>query len=241
MCHITKHKEECFTIEHFLTEEECKAIISYTEWLASNNILEWNQISFYDSFAMGFWEEDPTGGCELFGLPKNYFHGVLKQKIKDACENALGKDLAEVSYHAQKWKDGAYASFHSDNSDEHGNPSEFERSKYAAFIYLNEDFKGGNLNFKHHDVNIKPKAGMLAVFAGGYTNEHEVTKVHGGTRYTVGSFWDNADAVYTEEQIKEREERLKKTRAEQDLTYQQWAKQKELGITQDYVGKYGEV
>lgn len=237
---IKKHKEECFTVENFMSESECSSIISYVDWLVENNILEWNQISFYDSFAMGFWEEDPTGGCEKFGLPKNYFHGILKPRIKNICENVLGKELSEVSYHAQKWDEGAFAGFHSDNSDEHGNPSEFERSKYAAFIYLNEDFEGGYLNFKNYDIKITPKIGMIAIFAGGYTNEHEVTKVHGGTRYTVGSFWDNADSFYTEEQVKNREERLKKTRADQDILYKQWQEEKEIGIIPDYIGKYGE-
>jgi hypothetical protein len=150
------------------------------------------------------------------------------------------QEVAEVSYHAQKWLPGAYASFHSDNSDEDGNPTEFERSKYAAFIYLNDDFSGGYLNFKHHDVKIMPKAGMIAIFAGGHTNEHEVTKVHDATRYTIGSFWDKANITYTEEQIKEREERLKKTRAEQDEMYKKWEEEKKMGIIQDYTGKYGE-
>ena len=194
---INQYKDQCFTVENFLTESECESIINYVEWLYSNNILEWNQISFYDSYAMGFWEEDPTGGCEMFGLPKNYFHSILKKKIKETSEMLLGRDLEEVSYHAQKWLPGAFASFHSDNSNEDGSPSEFERSKYAAFIYLNEDFSGGYLNFKNYDIKIYPKKGMLALFAGGHTNEHEVTKVHDGTRYTVGSFWDNSDSFST--------------------------------------------
>ena len=235
---IIKHKEECFTVDNFLSDFECKAIIAYLNFLVDNKILEWNQISFYDSFAMGFWPYDPN--LEMFGLPSNYFNDILKQRIKDASEKLLSIELSEVSYHAQKWDDGAYASFHSDNSDEEGNPSEFARSKFAAFIYLNEDFEGGYLNFKNHDVNIKPAPGRLAVFAGGHTNEHEVTKVHGGTRYTIGSFWDRADAVYDEATIKEREERLKKTRAEQDLTYKQWELEKQLGIVQEYIGKNGE-
>jgi len=235
---VTMHKEECFTVDSFLSESECKSIIAYLEWLVDNKILEWNQISFYDSFAMGFWPYDPN--LELFGLPSNYFNDVLKKRIKDLAENVLGKDLSEVSYHAQKWTDGAYASFHSDNSDEDGNPTEFESSKYAAFIYLNNDFEGGYLNFKNYDINIKPSTGKIAIFAGGHTNEHEVTKVHGGTRYTIGSFWDTADSVYSEERLKERAERLKKTREEQDRTYEAWQKEKEMGITQDYIGKYGE-
>lgn len=237
---ITKYKDECFTVDEFLSEQECNLIIKYVETLAEYNILEWNQISFYDSFAMGFWEKDPTGLCDKLGLPVDYFHGDLKRKIKAAVEMVLEKEVAEVSYHAQKWTDGAYASFHSDNSDDEGNPTEFERSKYAAFIYLNESFEGGHLNFKNYDIQILPKTGRIAIFAGGYKNEHEVTKVHGGTRYTVGSFWDNADSFYTEEQIKEREEKLKLTRAEQDVLYKTWEEEKEKGIVQEYIGKYGE-
>jgi Rps23 Pro-64 3,4-dihydroxylase Tpa1-like proline 4-hydroxylase len=235
---ITKYKDDCFTIDNFLTENESKSIIAYLEYLVENNILEWNQISFYDSYAMGFWPYDPT--LEYFGLPQNYFHDILKEKIKKACEYVLEKEVSEVSYHAQKWTDGAFASFHSDNSDEDGNPTEFERSKYAAFIYLNEDFSGGFLNFKDHDITVVPKTGRIAIFAGGYKNEHEVTKVHGGTRYTIGSFWDNLDSVYTDEQVAEREDRLKKTRAEQDVVYATWQKNKEMGIVPDYVGKNGE-
>lgn len=235
---IVELKDKCYIIDNFLSKEECDSIINYVEWLSNNNILEWNQISFYDSYAMGFWERDPN--LPMFSLPENYFHSVLKLKIKDACEKALGREVGEVSYHAQKWLDGAYASFHSDNSDEEGNPTEFERSKYAAFIYLNENFSGGFLNFKHHDVHIEPKIGRIAIFDGGHTNEHEVTKVHGGTRFTIGSFWDNAESSYTEEQILEREERLKKTRAEQDKLYKSWAEEKRMGIVQEYVGKYGE-
>jgi hypothetical protein len=236
---ISKYKDDCFTIDEFLTKNECDSIIAYLEYLVENNILEWNQISFYDSFAMGFWPYDPT--LEYFGLPQNYFHDILKEKIKKACEYVLENELSEVSYHAQKWTDGAFATFHSDNSDEHGNPSEFERSKYAAFIYLNEDFEGGFLNFRDHDITVVPKIGRIAIFAGGYKNEHEVTKVHGGTRYTIGSFWDNADSVYTDEQVLERENKLKKTRSEQDITYAKWQKEKEMGIIPDYIGKNGEV
>lgn len=165
---------------------------------------------------------------------------MLKQKIKDSAERLLDKELSEVSYHAQKWVPGAFAAFHSDNSNEDGTPSEFERSKYAGFIYLNHDFDGGYLNFKNDDIQIHPRKGMLVFFAGGHGNEHEVTKVHNGTRYTVGSFWDLAEISYTEEQIKEREEKLKKTRADQDITYKQWEEMKKIGIEPSYIGKNGE-
>lgn len=231
---ITKYKEDVFHVSNIVTEEEAKKIINYLEFLAESNILKWNQISFYDSYAMGFWESDPK--LAMFDLPHDYFSN-LKIRIKNAAEEALGRDLSEVSYHAQKWIQGAFASFHSDNSDEDGNPTAFERSKYAAFLYLNEEFDGGILNFKNYDISIKPELGMLTVFSGGHGNEHEVTQIKSGTRYTVGSFWDNADAVYTEEQRKRWADELAQVRSQQEDDYKLWAEEKEKGNRPTYIGK----
>jgi hypothetical protein len=231
---ITKYKEDVFHVSDVVTPEEANKIIQYLEFLAESNLLKWNQISFYDSYAMGFWELDPK--LAMFDLPADYF-SRLNARIKDACEKVLEKDLSEVSYHAQKWIEGAFASFHSDNSDEEGNPTAFERSKYAAFMYLNDDFTGGILNFENYDISIKPEVGMLAVFAGGHGNEHEVTQVKSGTRYTIGSFWDNADSVYTDEQRKKWADELAEVRKAQDEEYKLWAKDKENGFIPEYKGK----
>ena len=232
---ITALKDDIFIIDNLITEEECKSIIGYLDGIVNAGHLEWNQISFYGSFAMGYWPHDDN--LLLFGLPSDYF-SQLKEKIKKAGEECAGLDLSEVSYHAQKWVVGAFASFHSDNTHEDGSPSAFYKSKYAGFLYLNDNFQGGELNFEHHDITIKAKPGRLAFFKGGYGNEHEVTTVKGAERYTVGSFWDRADAVYTPEQIAEWETELKQTRAEQEETYKEWKKGQEVGNIPTYKGKY---
>lgn len=234
---ITKYKDDVFHVSNVISKEDADKVIRYLEFLADSNILKWNQISFYDSYAMGFWDLDPR--LVMFDLPADFF-SQLKLKIKNISEEVLGKELSEVSYHAQKWIEGAFASFHSDNSDHDGNPTAFERSKYAVFMYLNDDFTGGVLNFKNHDITIRPERGMLAIFAGGHGNEHEVTKVKSGTRYTIGSFWDNADAIYTEDQKKRWADELAEVRSQQEEDYKIWAENKEKGISLDYVGKNGE-
>ena len=234
---IKEYKHDVFSVSDIISKEDSEKVIKYLEFLAESNILKWNQISFYDSYAMGFWETDPR--LLAFGLPADFFNS-FKNKIKEVCEKAMSTELSEVSYHAQKWIEGAFASFHSDNSDADGNPTAFERSKYAAFVYLNDDFAGGKLNFKNYDISIQPETGMLAVFAGGHGNEHEVTKVKSGTRYTIGSFWDNADAIYTEEQKKRWADELAEVRSQQEEEYKVWAENKQNGITLDYVGKNGE-
>lgn len=227
-------KDDCFTIENFITNEEAKKIIAYLEYLSDNGKLNWNQISFYDSFAMGFWDSDKM--LEEFGLPEDYFPR-LKARIKKAGEDLFGIKWNEISYHAQKWIPGAFADFHSDNTDHEGNPTAFERSRYAAFMYLNDDFEGGLLNYRDFDISIKPKTGLIAIFAGGFGNEHEVTMVKNTTRYTVGSFWDNAANVYTDEQRARWAAELAETRKEQDDQYKKWAEDKESGNVPIYIGK----
>jgi len=232
---IVKLREDVFVVDNLIPASECRAIINYLDGINEAGLLDWNQISFFGSFAMGYWPHDDN--LLMFGLPRDYF-AQLKEKIKIAGEKCFERDLSEVSYHAQKWIIGAFASFHSDNTHEDGSPSAFYKSKYAGFLYLNEDFEGGDLNFKHHDITIKPKIGRLAFFKGGHGNEHEVTTVRKAQRYTVGSFWDNADSVYTPEQMAEWDKELKQTRAEQDETYKEWDKAIAEGNIPSYKGKY---
>lgn len=217
---IPKIRDEFFIIKNFLDADTCSAVIKYFDFLVENKILKWNEISFYGSEAMGYWPSDPN--LKLFGLPEDFF-AQLKQKIKDKTEELLGFEVSEVSYHAQRWVDGAFADYHSDNSDELGNPTAFERSKYAVFIYLNDNFDGGHLKFKDSDIDIKPEVGLIAIFAGGHTREHMVTTVRNGIRYTIGSFWDDASIEYTEEQREAWATELKAVRAEQEKLYKKWA------------------
>lgn len=216
---IIKIKKDTYVIKNFMTKQECDAIVKYLEWQVNVGYITWNQISFYGSLAMGYWPYD--NNLIAFGLPSTYFD-ELKNRIKKASEEVLGIDLSEISFHAQKWITGAFADYHSDNSDEEGNPTAFERSKYASFAYLNDDFEGGLLKFKGSDIVIKPEVGLLAVFAGGHENMHRVTTVESGERYTVGSFWDDAKNEYTQEQRDRWAAELAKVREEQEVLYKRW-------------------
>lgn len=223
---VVELKHDVFAVNDFLTPQECQSIIDYLEWQVKFGYIDWNQISFYGSFAMGYWPSDTN--LIGFGLTPTYF-SELKEKIKLATEKAFGHEMTEISFHAQKWKVGGFADYHSDNSDEHGNPSAFERSKYATFVYLNDNYNGGRLKFKDSDLEIKPKAGTLLTFMGGHDNMHMVTTVEDAERYTVGSFWDNAASVYTDEQRKRWEDELAGVRAEQAELYVKWDKDAENG------------
>ena len=64
-------------------------------------------------------------------------------------------------------------------------------------LYLNDDFEGGELEFKDLPIKIKPKAGMLAVIPGGNEYSHRVNKVLGpNSRHTLyGNSFVDPDAA----------------------------------------------
>ena len=222
----TRIKEDVLIFENFLTEEECNNILKYWEHSTNKGTLQWDPISFYDSFASNLPDDEDK---QKFNLPSDFFT-VLQDKIQEGTSICRGKPVKLVSYHCQKWIEGAYAGFHSDNTAiDSVEYNSFERSKWAAFLYLNDNFEGGALNFRDHDITIQPKTGMLVAFNGGHHNIHEVQMVTKGERWTIGSFWDNEEAEYDEAKRALWEEDIAEQRKRQAEDAAKWAEMKERG------------
>ena len=71
------------------------------------------------------------------------------------------------------------------HTDQHTDPS----IRYAAILYINDDYKDGTLFFKNKEnSDLRPKPGTLLIFPGNEEYEHGVRKVkEGPIRYvTVG-------------------------------------------------------
>lgn len=82
---------------------------------------------------------------------------------------------------------GEFFGSHSDDS--------FATPRTASMVYYpNDDYEGGELEFIHFGVKIKPKAGQLFMFPSGYSYEHKVHPIISGTRITVVSFFNEMTA-----------------------------------------------
>ena len=209
-------KHDIVGYRNFIPEENITKIISYFESMATM----WGDVAFYGSFGMGIPPIDPN--VLTHGLSETYF-GELKDRFQSTVEEVHGRTVRPNTAHAQKWNEGAFANPHSDNSDFDGNPNAFEINKYVGILYLNRDYEGGELYFPDHDISIKPEAGMFITFPGGHENIHGVTEITKGTRYTMVSFWDFAEAEYSEERKAEWEAEFKSVREKQAEQKEQWA------------------
>jgi hypothetical protein len=82
-----------------------------------------------------------------------------------------------------KYIDGGHLPAHHD----HGVSSR----TISAVIYLNDDYDGGEIEFKQSNVKIKPRAGSVVFFPSNYLYIHEVFPVSNGIRYAVPHWYHN--------------------------------------------------
>jgi hypothetical protein len=210
--------------ENFIDAETSAKLIKVLDKHAELGTISWMPISFYESYSSVLpQDDDKTVIAE--GLSPTIF-SEIKQGIIEAVASVHDlnpKQMSQIGYHTQKWEPGAYARIHSDNTDAEGKSGAFTRSRYAAFLYLNDDFKGGLLQFPHHNISVEPKVGMLAAFDGGFNNMHEVSLIESGVRYTIGSFWDDREEdAYPQELRDAWAEEMKATREQQEIERAEW-------------------
>jgi hypothetical protein len=231
-----KKQDDIDIYEEFITEEESKKTIACLLEYADTIPDFWKGISFYESYSSGY-PEDNHPLLEKHGLPSTWFSDIekrFKQAAADVANVPLEK-VSKISYHTQRWLPGAFANLHSDNTTNDGVYGAFTRSRYAGFLYLNDDFEGGLLKFQadfgKNAFDLQPKAGMLAIFHGGHRNLHEVSLVKNSARYTIGSFWDDREeSDYPQETRDEWAKELAEVRAYQKNEQEEWKDVREKGL-----------
>jgi predicted 2-oxoglutarate/Fe(II)-dependent dioxygenase YbiX len=200
---------------NFISLEECNELINFFNAAYS----DWNQICFYESYGMHI--KEPLKVNHKTKISEQYLE-ELRQKMIQYVSDAAGRPMKINSMHAQKWEVGAFARDHSDNSDLEGNDSGWRDNKWFSGLYLNENYSGGILTFRDHDISLKLESGTFLAFPGGVENIHGVTEVTEGTRYTICVFWDYADSWYNEEELQEMESLIFKERILQDKLKSKW-------------------
>lgn len=178
-------------IPNFIESEEAQRLIDFLEDRA-----QWGHMPFYGSLGQNLRDHDHL--LAKHGLSDTYF-SELMDRLREKVELGFDRKVKNRIMNAQKWREGAYAVVHSDNSDYEGVSNPFEEDKFAGVLYLNDDYEGGELYFPGHKLAIKPKAYSFFFFPGGVENLHGVNKIESGVRHTIMSFWDFAEAEYSQE------------------------------------------
>lgn len=113
-------------------------------------------------------------------------HPKFVENFQEVIDSYLWQwDLAPLSREAMRisrYEPGEWFSMHADDS--YGTPR-----TVSMVYYPNDDYEGGELEFVHFGVTIKPKAGQLFVFPSAYSYMHKIHAIKSGIRYTFVSFF----------------------------------------------------
>lgn len=147
--------------ENLLSKEEHEQLLNYTTSLDS-------------------WETQPWG--VKFFLSKNMPQDIVEilQKVFSIAYNQC-LDFYKVelnSFHDQqipliRFDRGYSMHEHADTTGD-----------FAAIYYINDDYKGGEINFMDHNLKIKPKANSLITFPSNADYWHEVLENTENERYS---------------------------------------------------------
>lgn len=93
--------------------------------------------------------------------------------------------MMRENFRVTKFEHGEFFALHSDDS--------YSTPRTVSLVYYpNDDYEGGEIEFVHFNLKIKPKAGDLFIFPSAYPYKHKIHKVvSGNPRYTIVVFGSN--------------------------------------------------
>lgn len=171
-----KGTSEIYTIDNFLSEEECDALIAKSE-------------------AIGFEEAkvNMDGGQKMMKMIRDnervmytdlIFAFQLWKKLKPYIRPIIGNSYAiglNEMLRFYKYSPGQRFKMHRDGSYIR---NETEFSYYTFMVYLNDDYEGGQTKFESGEY-VSPKKGTALIFE--HSLRHEGARLTSGCKYVLRS------------------------------------------------------
>lgn len=61
----------------------------------------------------------------------------------------------------------------------------------SVLLYLNDDYEGGEITFRHSNITMKPEPGSVLFFPSNFLYVHEVAPITKGPRYALPNWYHN--------------------------------------------------
>jgi hypothetical protein len=191
-------KEDIVVVYDFITDEECNTLLEYEKYLTEADLWDKGDIKG-DPFS--HWAKRFLGVQNLihkdrgYGTPKDLevidlcikIRKRIRAKIKEFW--GLEEEIYADSCNLIRWPLGEAQPPHADYENFALEPHIYNWRDIGVVLYLNDDFKGGQIYFPQHDHSVQIKRKMLAFFPGDKHHAHGVKKIEEGCRYTLNMFY----------------------------------------------------
>ena len=152
-----------FVLDNVLTEKDCNYLINYF-----NQSLSFIKKYSHNNIPVEIDTLNVLGVSNIINLP---MFELLEKKFKHIFSYNKLDNLEIV-----RWPEKSYAKDHIDEGD-----------KMGFFVYLNDDFRGGE-NELVNIHKVQPQKGRMSLFDNGKLL-HKVNKVLRGKRYMLSGFY----------------------------------------------------
>ena len=139
-----------------------------------------------------FWDGRTIQSNQIFKDNKKIYN--ILNKYKNNLINNIKKDykvlheLYNDTMSIVRWPVGYELFPHADGEEPDGSEHPFPWREYGCVIYLNDDFKGGEIYYPNLNLQPKIESRMAAAHQSNIKCLHGVKPVTEGMRYTIGFF-----------------------------------------------------
>lgn len=162
-----------------MTEQECSKLESGAYWSRAGTI---GQGAYQDARTNLLLEvshlADISNNPALQNIHNQFNMLLLAASIPYAKKYSIRENLWHEGYSMLKYRSGEEYKMHYDGGTAVGRA-------ISAVCYLNSDYDGGEIEFPHFNIKIKPEAGMLILFPSNYAYSHIAHPVTRGTKYAM--------------------------------------------------------
>lgn len=177
-------------IENFLDRSQCELIRA--AFNMSRGKLTADPVDpFWSDRLLWFDQIDPLANGAKAVMQQARF--VIAYRIAEhfGVEGWLYSDSQQLVL----WNEGHSMPVHVDNAHPDGAEHNTPYRDFAAVLYLNEEFEGGEVFFPLQGFRLRPSTGLLVGFRGTADSPHGVTAVRKGERFTMPCWYSRNPSV----------------------------------------------
>lgn len=127
-----------------------------------------------------YLQEQTNISSQLFGALEKTLHHYCTELYPFAEKNIKSR---EQTMHLLKYDESGHLPAHQDQG--------ISSRVLSVLLYLNDDYEGGEIEFRHSNLKFKPEAGSVLFFPSNFLYVHEVYPVTKGPRYALPNWYHN--------------------------------------------------
>lgn len=125
--------------------------------------------------------------------------------LHSLADDTYSRQLQAVKHYTKHYNIGELRYWEATNYIKYGPGQHFQEHHDHGFSYNcvvsivafpNDDYEGGELYFRLHNVTIKPKAGDIYIFPSNFMYPHRAMPVKSGTKYSMVTMLDYSDKYH---------------------------------------------